>query len=345
MTRPEDLLTLTEAGLYCPAGNFHIDPLRPVERAVITHGHSDHARPGHGAVLATDETLEIMRVRYGECCYGTGQALDYDIPLGLPGATVTLIPAGHILGSAQVLVQTPQGRACVSGDYKTRPDPTCAAYEPVPCDTFVTEATFGLPVFRHPPPLDEIGKLLRSVSEFPERTHLVGAYPLGKAQRVLRLLRDAGYDAPVRLHGAMVALTGLYQRRGIDFGDLRPLDPADRDTARSGGIVLCPPSASTDRWSRRFADPVIAFASGWMRVRARGRQRGVELPLVISDHVDWPELTGAVDATGCAELWVTHGQEDGLVHWATQERGLAARPLHLLGYAEDGEPDAAETPR
>ena len=334
------LLALTDDGLYCEAGGFHIDPLRPVARAVITHGHSDHARPGHGAVLATGATLEIMQVRYGEGCFSSGQSLAYGEPLAIDGVTLSLRPAGHILGSAQVVIEAGGSRAVISGDYKARPDPTCAAYEPVACDIFVTEATFGLPVFRHPPPADEIGKLIRSVAQFPERTHLVGAYPLGKAQRVIRLLRDAGYDAPVYLHGAMVGLTDLYQRHGVALGDLRLLPAGERRLASQGGVVMCPPSAATDRWARRFVEPVVSFASGWMGVRARARQRGVELPLIISDHVDWTELTESVVATGCSTLWVTHGQEDGLVHWATQ-RGLAARPLHLLGYGEGGETEPA----
>lgn len=331
-----ELLSLTDAGLYCPAGDFHIDPLRPVDRAVITHGHSDHARAGHGAVLATAETLDIMQARYGEDCFGTSQALALDDGIKLGAVKVSLHPAGHILGSAQVLIEGARGRAAISGDYKCRPDTTCAPYEPVACDVFVTEATFGLPVFRHPLAAEEIGKLLRSLQQFPERTHLAGAYPLGKAQRVIRLLREAGYDEAIWLHGAMVSLCKLYERWGIKLGDIRALDPSDKKAAR-GGVVMCPPSAATDRWARRFADPVVAFASGWMRVRARGRQRGVELPLVISDHVDWDELREAVDATRCAELWVTHGAEDGLVHWATKERGLKAKPLHMLGYGEDDE--------
>lgn len=341
MTAARDggLLTLTDAGLFCEPAGFHIDPLRPVDRAIITHGHADHARPGHRHVLATAETIEIMQARYGSECFGSAQSLGYGQILRLGDVSVSLRPAGHILGSAQVVLEQQSQRAVVSGDYKARPDPTCTPYEPVPCDTFVTEATFGLPVFRHPPPRDEIGKLLHSVAQFPERTHLIGAYPLGKAQRVIRLLRDSGYDGRVHLHGAMVALTDLYQRHGIDLGDVAALAPSDRTVASRGGIVICPPSAATDRWARRFVDPVVSFASGWMGVRARARQRGVELPLIISDHVDWNELTDAVDATGCSQLWVTHGQEDALVHWATSQRGLLAKPLHLLGYGEDGEAD------
>src|SRR5262245_34365007 len=192
--RPEDLLVPTPAGLCCRRGGFHIDPTRPVEKAVITHGHSDHARAGHGAVLATPETLDLMRLRYGDDFAGTTQAIRYGESVALDGATVTFHPAGHVLGSAQVKVEANGLRIVASGDYKDVPDPTCAPFELVPCDVFITEATFGLPVFRHGDPDGEIGKLLRSVALFPERAHLVGAYSLGKAQRVIALIRKAGYD-------------------------------------------------------------------------------------------------------------------------------------------------------
>jgi putative mRNA 3-end processing factor len=226
-----------------------------------------------------------------------------------------------------------------SGDYKDAADPTCRPFEPVPCDVFITEATFGLPVFRHGDPQAEIGKLLRSVALFPERAHLLGAYSLGKAQRVIALLRAAGYDRPIYLHGAVEAITRYYASR-IDLGELRLARDADR-TSLAGAIAICPPSALNDRWSRRFPDPVTAFASGWMRIRARARQRGVALPLVISDHSDWDGLTATVAATGASEIWVTHGAEEALVYWC-RKRGLEARPLHLIGY---GEEDAeSETP-
>jgi putative mRNA 3-end processing factor len=194
-----------------------------------------------------------------------------------------------VLGSAQVVVRWKGLTIVVSGDYKRRRDPTCPAFEPVPCDVFVTEATFGLPVFRHPDAADEVARLLKSVAQFPERAHLVGAYALGKAQRVIMLMREAGYDQTIWVHGAMEALNTLYRRHGVDLGPLALATEADSDLA--GRIVICPPSAIGDRWSRRFADPVSAFCSGWMRVRARARQRAVELPLVISDHADWDELT------------------------------------------------------
>jgi putative mRNA 3-end processing factor len=174
--RPEDILALSPAGLCCKRGAFHIDPTRPVERALITHAHSDHARAGHGAVLATQETLDLMRLRYGENFAGTTQAIGYGESLKLDGVTATFHPAGHILGSAQIAVETDGLRIVASGDYKNVADPTCAPFDLVPCDVFITEATFALPVFRHGDPGAEIGKLLRSVSVFPDRAHLVGAY-------------------------------------------------------------------------------------------------------------------------------------------------------------------------
>jgi putative mRNA 3-end processing factor len=227
-----------------------------------------------------------------------------------------------------------------SGDYKNVPDPTCAPFELVPCDVFITEATFGLPVFRHPAPEHEIAKLLRSVALFPERAHLVGAYGLGKAQRIIALLRAAGYREPIYLHGAMETITRYYESRGVDLGALELVRGADK--AKLGGkIVICPPSSLGDLWSRRFPDPVAAFASGWMRVRARARQHGVTLPLVVSDHADWDGLTETIAATGAEEIWVTHGQEDALVHWCTQ-KGLRARPLDIVGYGDEEEHGAAD---
>src|SRR6201995_4480369 len=336
--RPQDLLTPVPAGLCCKPGNFHIDPVRPVERAVITHGHSDHARAGHGAVLATQETLDIMRLRYGENFAGSTQAIGYGEEIRLGDVKVKFHPAGHVLGSAQVAVTCKDTCIVASGDYKDATDPTCTPFEVVPCDVFITEATFGLPVFRHGNAADEVKKLLASVALFPERAHLVGAYSLGKAQRVIALIREAGYDAPIYLHGAMEKITHYYQGRGIALGDLKAVRGMKK-AELAGTITLAPPSATSDIWTRRFPDPVTAFASGWMRVRARARQRGVELPLVISDHADWDGLTKTIDATGAGEIWVTHGQEDALVHWCTA-KGLAARPLDLVGYGDEDEADA-----
>jgi putative mRNA 3-end processing factor len=331
--RGSDLLKTTPAGLYCAAGDFHIDPLRPVPRALITHGHSDHARAGHGHVLATRETLAIMEVRCGPEFAGATQAAAYGERIGIDGLTVSFHPAGHVLGSAQICLQSKGLRLVVSGDYKRARDPTCAPFELVPCDVFISEATFGLPVFRHPDAAHEIARLIDSCRLFPERAHLVGAYSLGKAQRIMALLREAGWQRPIYIHGTIEKLTRLYEREGIDLGEIIRVTGPERPKL-GGEIIICPPSALQELWSRRFPEPVPAFASGWMRVRARARQRGVELPLVISDHADWDELCDTILATGCSELWVTHGEEDALVHWATNQ-GLSARPLHLIGYGEE----------
>jgi len=331
--KPQSLLYPRPEGLYCAPGDFFIDPTRPVDRAVITHGHADHARAGHGYVLATQPTLDIMRVRYGADFAGASQALAYGEVVQRDGVSVSLAPAGHVPGSAQAVVRWKGMTIVVSGDYKRRRDPTCAAFEPTPCDVFVSEATFGLPVFRHPPDHEEVAKLLKSVAQFPERTHLVGAYALGKAQRLICLLREAGWDKTIFVHGALEQLNALYQSHGVDLG---PLEPATSTTRGdfAGQIVIAPPGAIADRWSRRFADPVSAFASGWMRVRARARQRAVELPLIISDHADWDELTSTVAELNPAELWITHGREEALARWA-ELHGIAALPLSLVGYEDE----------
>jgi putative mRNA 3-end processing factor len=338
--RPEDILTLTPAGVCCKRGGFHIDPTRPVERALITHAHSDHARAGHGAVLATQETLDLMRLRYGENFAGTTQAVRYGESVQLDETRVTFHPAGHVLGSAQIAVEANGLRIVASGDYKNVGDPTCAPFELVPCDVFITEATFALPVFRHGDPNGEIAKLLNSVALFPERAHLVGAYSLGKAQRLIALLRKARYEQPIYQHGAMEKITHYYESRGIALGELRVVRGANK-AELAGTITICPPSALNDLWTRRFPDPVNAFASGWMRVRARARQQGVVLPLVISDHADWDGLTATIAATGAGEIWVTHGQEDALVHWCAT-RGLKARPLDIVGYGDEDDGSEAD---
>src|SRR5271154_1411009 len=207
--KPESWVRVTPQGLYVEPGKFFIDPTRPVDRAVVTHGHADHARPGHKHVLATPETLAIMRQRYGEDAGGSLQPADYGETATVAGVSVTLCPAGHVLGSAQAVLEYRGSRVVVSGDYKRRPDPTCAPFEPHNCDLFITEATFGLPVFRHPPDDQEIDKLLHSLTLFPERCHVVGVYALGKCQRVLALLRRAGYEESVYLHGALIGLAGV----------------------------------------------------------------------------------------------------------------------------------------
>lgn len=334
------LLRPTPAGLYCPPGDFFIDPTRAVERAVITHAHSDHARPGHEQVLATPQTLAFMHARMGADHAGRTQALDYGERVSINGVDVSLVPAGHVLGSAQVVIDWKGLRFVVSGDYKRAHDPTCAAFEPVRADVFVTEATFALPVFAHPPAEREIARLLASLEQFGERTHLVGAYSLGKAQRVIALLRQAGYREPVVIHPALEKLCALYAAHGVELGPLEKL--ADTDAAGgtagdlAGRVVVAPPAAIASARAHRFADPLEAFASGWMRIRQRAKQRGVELPLVISDHADWNELTDTIGHVDPQEVWITHGRDDALARWA-QLNGYAARPLALVGYEDEGE--------
>ena len=327
------LLHNTPNGLYCPPGDFYVDPVRPVDRAVITHGHSDHARGGHGSVLATPQTLAIMAARYGADFAGATEAAAYGQAVTRGGVSVTLVPAGHVLGSAQAVLRWNGMTILVSGDYKRRRDPTCPLFEPVPCHVFVSEATFGLPVFRFPDAADEVAKLLKSVALFPERTHLVGAYALGKAQRIICLLREAGHDRTLYMHGALASMNALYEQHGVALGPLAPATDAARG-ALPGEIVIAPPSAIADKWARRFADPIPAFASGWMTVRARARQRHVELPLVISDHADWDELTSTIAGLRPEELWITHGSEDALLRWS-QLNGITAHALDIIGYADE----------
>jgi len=340
MPHPETWLKVLPDGLFCVPGGFYIDPLRPVACAIITHAHADHARPGHDAVLASQETLALMDVRMGAGRAGlVQQALAYGELVTIGEVRVWIQPAGHVLGSAQVAMEWRGSRAVVSGDYKRQHDPTCRPFIPIPCDVFVTEATFALPVFRHPPAEHEIAKLLDSVALFPDRTHVVGAYALGKAQRVIALLREAGWNRPIYLHGAQIALCEAYGRLGIPLGELLPATVAEKDKLK-GAIVIAPPSAIADRWARRLTEPVVCNASGWMRVRQRARSKGVELPLVISDHCDWDELNQTLDEVAAPEVWVTHGREEALIHEAAK-RGIRGRALRLVGYGDEQE-DATE---
>ncbi|MGB3338869.1 MAG: ligase-associated DNA damage response exonuclease [Devosia sp.] len=331
---------ILDRNLHIRAIDAYIDPSVPRERAIITHGHADHARSGHGAVLATPDTIAIMKVRYGEDCAGRFEPLDFGVPLKIDDVTITLVPAGHVLGSAQVLIEQGGQRVVVTGDYKRLPDRTSQPYELVQCDLLVTEATFGLPVFQHPHPKVEIARLLKSVADQPERCHMVGSYALGKAQRVIGLLRDAGWDQPIYLHGAMIRLCELYQELGVELGELIPATGMPK-AAMAGQIVVAPPSAIRDRWSRRFPDPVVCQASGWMSVKQRARQALVELPLVISDHCDWGELQQTIHETKAETVWVTHGREDALVYWC-RTQGLQAEPLNIQGFEDDGGEGAEE---
>src|SRR6476620_10752005 len=275
-------------GIYVRTADAWIDPSQPKAKALVTHGHSDHARGGHSAVLAPPETLAIMECRYGP--QSGGQAIGYGESIRVGDVDVSFVPAGHVLGSAQIVLEHKGEKVVVSGDYKRRPDPTCPGFVPVPCDIFITEATFGLPVFRHPETGSEIDRLLHRLHADPSRCILVGAYALGKAKRIITELRGRGHHDPIYFHGAIERLNQLYQDWGVDLGELRHAGGATKQKM-AGHIVIAPPGALNDRWSRRLPDPVTAMASGWMRIRQRARQRDVELPLVISDHADWDELT------------------------------------------------------
>lgn len=321
-------------GAHVVPANVWIDPGRAVPRALVTHGHADHARGGHGQTIATPETLAIMELRYNT--REGARPVAYGETIRLPGdVTATFIPAGHVLGSAQILLEHAGERVVITGDYKRRPDPTCAPFQVTPCDIFITEATFGLPVFTHPPIEDEMAKLLTALQGHPAGCVLVGAYALGKAQRVIAELRAVGHSQPIYLHGAMEKMCRLYQEHGVDLGELLLVSDHAKEDMR-GQIVIAPPSALSDRWSRRLPSPITAMASGWMRVRGRARQRGVELPLVISDHADWNELTQTIEDVNPQEVWVTHGQEEALLRWCElgQRR---ARALALVGRDDEDE--------
>jgi putative mRNA 3-end processing factor len=317
-------------GIFVRPAGIWIDPSTPKEKAAVTHCHADHARSGHGDVWATPETLAIMALRYGT---KQGTPIKYGEGFEINGVRFSLYPAGHVLGSAQILIEYGGERVVVTGDYKRRYDPTCVPFTLIPCDIFITEATFGLPVFHHPSIEDEIAKLIARVGAEPDKCVLVGAYALGKAQRVIAELRRAGWQHPIYLHGALQNMCTLYEAHGVPLGELRLVADTHKDEMR-GHIVIAPPGALNDRWSRRLPDPVTAMASGWMRVRGRARQRNVELPLIISDHADWDELTSTIRELSPQESWITHGSEGGLLRWCELHQ-IKARALALVGRGEE----------
>ncbi|RED14068.1 ligase-associated DNA damage response exonuclease [Pontivivens insulae] len=331
--RATEILELRPEGLFCPGGGFFIDPQQPVDRTLVTHGHGDHCRPGSRALLATADTCAIAQTRYGAEAFGRVEHAKLGEQMRIGEVDVRFVPAGHVRGSAQIIVEQAGQRVIVSGDYKRASDPTCLPFEPVPCDLFVTEATFGLPVFRHPPIQEELDRLMASLAAFPDRCHVIGAYALGKAQRMIAELRARGYDRPIWLHGALVKLTTLYQDLGVEMGEIRQVMASDKKDL-AGEIVIAPPSALQDRWARRLPDPLPVGASGWMQVRARARQRRVELPLIVSDHCDWDALCATIKEVQAETVWVTHGAEEALVHWC-QQQGMTAAPLSIAGLGEE----------
>ncbi|WP_149194856.1 ligase-associated DNA damage response exonuclease [Luteimonas suaedae] len=321
MPASPDLVELRPEGLYCPAGDFHIDPWRPVPRAVITHGHGDHARAGMVEYHCSDGSLPLLRWRLGEQRYrvhGHGE------PFALGDARVSLHPAGHVLGSVQVRIEAGGRVWVVSGDYKRQPDPTCAPFEVVPCDTFITEATFALPVYRWP----DTGDVARDIVAWREHCAARGevavlfCYALGKAQRLLAELA-AHTDRPALLHGTIAAGVRVYRGAGIAMLDAHPVAEQEKGRDYAGELVLAPPSAAGSAWMRRFRRVQTGFASGWMRIRGNRRRRNYDRGFVVSDHADWPALMRTVRETGARRVIATHGSTDAIVRMLN-ETGIAA---------------------
>ncbi len=335
------LLRLTDRGLYCEAGDFHVDAWAAVPRVVVTHAHGDHVAWGCGAYLTSSAGAAVLAARLPAGAPITPLAYGESVTMG--SVRVSLHPAGHILGSAQVRLELHGEVWVVSGDYKTEPDPTCTPFEPVRCRTFITESTFGLPIYRWRPEhevMADINRWWRNNAE-AGRVSLLYGYALGKAQRLIAGL-DPGIG-PILTHGAVERMTGVYRSQGV------PLPPttyagagARRDTPR-GAIVVAPPAADASPWSRRFGPSSNAFASGWMRVRGARRRRSLDRGFALSDHADWPGLLAAIEATGAESVWVTHGYTTVLTRWLS-EHGLEARAVatRFEGEREDAA-DAADT--
>ena len=328
-----DLITPTSDGLYCAAGDFHIDPWRPVARAVITHAHADHARFGSAAYLCHRDTAPILRKRLGDV---TIETLEYGERRALGGSELSLHPAGHVLGSAQARVEVHGEVWVASGDYKLENDGVCAPFEPVRCHAFITESTFGLPIYRWRPQSELFARMnawWRANAE-AGRASVVFAYSLGKAQRVLALLDPA--IGPILCHGAVEPMNAIYRERGVALPETS--SPAGlAKAAMRTALVVAPPSAAGSTWMRRFPDYADAFASGWMQVRGNRRRRGVDRGFVLSDHADWEGLNAAIAATGASRVLVTHGSTATLARYLS-ERGLQAESVH----AEYGDEDGSE---
>ncbi len=333
----EEPLKLTEAGFYCPAGDFYIDPWKPVKNAVVTHAHADHARWGCGRYLTSKEGKGVLRVRMGRDALI--DALEFGESITINGVNVSLHPAGHILGSSQVRVEH-QGRIwVVSGDYKDGTDKTCTPFEPIRCHGFVTESTFGLPIYRWPEQgeiFDAINQWWRSSAEQGKICLLFG-YALGKAQRLLSGLDPS--NGPIFCHGAVEKLNAAYRASKIPLPPTQYTGDVSNKSAWKGGIVVAPPSAHGTPWSRKFGPSSTAFASGWMTIRGTRRRRAVDRGFVLSDHADWPGLLSSIAATEAETVWVTHGYSAILVRWLREQR-LNAQVLSTQ-YANDEETIAA----
>ena len=333
MSNNADLVTLRDAGLFCEPGNFYIDPWRPVDHAVITHAHGDHARPGHSRYIAAHEGRLVLQARMGPSA--NIQTINYGEDILVNGVKVSFHPAGHVLGSAQVRIEYRGEIWVVSGDYKIEPDITCSPFEPVRCHTFITESTFGLPIYRW----QSSNEIFRQIDSWWRSNQSIGkasilyAYAFGKAQRLL-----TGIDAsigPIFCHGAVTSLNTAYRESGVALPETN--NPADVEKGYdfSRALILAPPSAQSTPWLKRFGDFSDGFASGWMQIRGKRRHRAIDQGFVLSDHADWPGLLTAIDATGAEKIFVTHGQVAPMVKWLS-ENGLDARAFetHFEGEQE-----------
>ena len=333
MSVADDLVQMRPEGLYCPAGDFHIDPWRPVPRAVITHGHGDHARIGMGEYHCSQDSLPILRWRLGEQAI---HAHAYGATFRIGDARVSLHPAGHVLGSAQVRIEAGGEVWVASGDYKRQPDPTCAPFEVVPCDVFITEATFALPVYRWP----ETTTVARDIVQWREACAERGeaavllCYALGKAQRLLAELA-VHTDKPALLHGAIANGVDVYRQHGVSMLATRRLTETSPERDFAGELVLAPPSAAGSTWMRRFRRAQTGFASGWMRIRGNRRRRNHDRGFVVSDHADWPDLLRTVRETGARRIIATHGNTDAIVR-VLNEAGIDAGAFRTQ-YGEEDE--------
>jgi putative mRNA 3-end processing factor len=331
---PGGLLELRPEGLYCPAAQAWIDPWRPVPRALITHAHADHARPGCGEYWAVEASEGILRQRLGATIRLI--PVDYGQIHRLGDARMSFHSAGHVLGSAQIRLEAGGESWLVSGDYKRCYDPSCTPFEPVQADVFISEATFGLPIYRWRPGSEVAQEILRWWQAAPERPSLLFAYAFGKAQRLLAELAAIGVGEPgqpgaegeeILLHGAVDALMAPYREAGVSLPPTTPLSDLPRGDSLAGRLVIAPPSAHRSPWMKRLKLPQTAFVSGWMAVRGARRRRGYERGFVLSDHADWPGLLRSVRESGARQVYVTHGNCDGLARYLREVEGIAAEPL------------------
>jgi putative mRNA 3-end processing factor len=321
------LITVLPEGLYCPQGGFFVDPWRAVDLALITHAHSDHARSGCAQYIATQISEDILRKRLGDDIQFTGVGYGEKIKLG--NIWVSFHAAGHVLGSAQIRVEYRDEVWVISGDYKRCFDPTCESFEVVPCNTFITEATFGLPIYKWDTGAQTCQQIYQWWQSDRDRPSLLFCYAFGKAQRILsELCRFT--DRPVYVHGAIHGLTEIYRQLGVGMVETIPVSEQPKSYKFKGDLVLAPPSGHRSSWMKRFAQPQTSFASGWMAVRGARRRRGYERGFVLSDHADWQSLVNTVLQTGAQTIYVTHGQTEVLSKYLHERYGLNAQPLKTL---------------